>query len=163
LYKDGVTVRSRYFLNNETECEISGEPVPVRPSEAAADDELTWCVGLEAWCSELSDGTGIERSWSREGKLIKSSECAQGTRHGKTVLFRDDRLRKSHHAFNHPGFAVAAVVRIEGQFTAGALLGWDFFDAQGAKVDIPAGLASQTSARTGAKKARSPSVMRRGR
>ena len=147
LYRDGVTVRSRYFLNDDTECDISGEPFPVRPPGAGPDDELTWCPGLEAWCSELSDGTGVERSWSREGKLIKSSECVEGRRHGKTVLFRDDRLRKTHHAFNHPGFAVATVVRIEGQFAEGNVVSWDFFDAREARVDLPAGIAKQTAAR----------------
>jgi hypothetical protein len=152
LYKEGVTVRCRYFLNDDTECAISGEPFPVRPPGPAPDDELTWCPGLEAWCSELSDGTGIERSWSREGKLIKSSECVEGKRHGKTVLFRDDRLRKSHRAFDHPGFAVAAIVRIEGRFSEGNLVGWDFFDAREARVDLPPGLAKQTAGRRGAKR-----------
>jgi hypothetical protein len=152
LFKQGVAVRTRYFLNDESECDISGEPFPARPPEADPDGGLTWCAGLEAWCSELSDGTGIERSWSREGKLIKSSECARGKRHGKTVLFRDDRLRKTHHTFNHPGFGVAAIVRIEGQFAEGNLVSWDFFDAQGARVDVPAGLARQTAARRGARK-----------
>ncbi len=154
LYKEGVAVRGRYFLNDDLECEISGKPFPARPPNVTPNGELTWCPGLEAWCSELSDGTGIERSWSRDGKLIKSSECAEGKRHGKTVLFRDDRLRKTHHAFNHPGFAVAAVVRVEGQFNEGTLVGWDFFDAQEAKVDVPSGLARQTAARRGAKKRR---------
>jgi hypothetical protein len=152
LYREGVAVRSRYFVNDETECDVSGEPFPARPPEAAPDDELSWCPGLEAWCSELSDGTGIERSWSREGKLLKSSECREGRRHGKTVLYRDDRLRKTHHAFNHPGFAVAAVVRIEGQFAEGNVVGWDFFDAQEARVDVPAGMVTQTAARRGTKK-----------
>lgn len=152
LFKQGVAVRTRYFLNDGAECDISGEPFPARPPEAALGDELTWCAGLEAWCSELSDGTGIERSWSREGKLLKSSECARGRRHGKTVLFRDDRLRQRHHAFDHPAFAVAAIVRIEGRFAEGNLVGWDFFDAQEAKVDLPAGLARQTAARRGARK-----------
>jgi len=147
LYKDGMTVRSRYFLDDGTECEISGQPFPVRPPGVAPEEGLTWCPGLEAWCSELSDGTGIERSWSREGKLIKSSECLEGKRHGKTVFFRDDRLRQSHHPFDHPGFAVAAVVRIEGRFTEGNLVGWDLFDARDASVDLPPGLARQLAAR----------------
>jgi antitoxin component YwqK of YwqJK toxin-antitoxin module len=42
LYKEGVAVRSRYFLNDGTECEISGEPFPARPAEAISDDDLTW-------------------------------------------------------------------------------------------------------------------------
>ena len=152
LYKEGVAVRSRYFLNDAAECAISGEPFPARPPNVGPDDELTWCPGLEAWCSELSDGTGTERSWTRDGKLIKSSECAGGKRHGKTVLFRDDRLRKTHHAFNHPGFALAAVARVEGHFREGNLVGWDFFDAQDARIDVPAGLATQTAARKVARK-----------
>ena len=152
LYREGVAVYSRYFLNDDVECEISGKPFPTRPPNVAPHEALTWCPGLEAWCSELSNGTGIERSWSREGTLIKTSECVEGRRHGKTVLFRHDQLRQAHHAFNHPGFAVAAVIRVEGQFTQGNLVGWDFFDAQDAKVDVPAGLAGQTAARKGSKK-----------
>src|SRR5450631_69753 len=147
LYQGGVAVRSRYFLNDGTECEISGEAFPARPATAAGDDNLTWSPGLGAWYSELSDGTGIERNWSREGRLIKSSECVEGKRHGKTVLYRDDRLRKTHHVFDHPGFAVGAVVRIEGRFTNGSPVGWDFFDAWETKVDFAAEMVKQTEAR----------------
>jgi hypothetical protein len=86
--------------------------------------------------------------------LIKSSECLEGKRHGKTVLFRDDRLRQSHHPFDHPGFAVAAVVRIEGRFTEGNLVGWDLFDARDASVALPAGLARQAVARRSTTKRR---------
>jgi hypothetical protein len=151
LYKRGAAVRSRYFLNDGTECEISGKPFPARPPEASPDTELTWCPGLEAWCSELSDGTGVERYWSREGKLLKTSECVEGRRHGKTIFFRDDGLRNAHHAFNHPGFAVAAVVRVEGHFTEGNPVGWDFFDAQELRVDVAAALVSQRGAKKRAK------------
>ncbi len=152
LYKRGVAVRSRYFLSDGTECEISGKPFPARPPEASPDDELIWCPGIDAWCSELSDGTGIERYWSREGKLLKSSECVEGRRHGKTIFFRDDRLRNAYQAFNHPGFAVAAVVRIEGHFAEGQPVGWDFFDAQERRADVAAELASQRGVNKRAKK-----------
>jgi len=144
LYKGGVAIRSRYFLNDGTECEISGEPFPARPAEAPPDEDLTWSPGLEAWYSELSDGTGIERNWSRDGRLIKSSECVEGKRHGKTVIFREDRLRKAHHVFDHPGFAVAAVVRIEGRFAKGTPIGWEFFDARDTRVDFAAEMVTQT-------------------
>jgi antitoxin component YwqK of YwqJK toxin-antitoxin module len=155
LYEKGEAIRSRYFLNDGAECEMSGEPFPARPAEAAPDDDLTWSPGLGAWYSELSDGTGIERNWSREGKLIKSSECLEGKRHGKTVLYRDDQLRKTHHVFDHPGFAVSAVVRIEGRFTDGTPVVWDCFDARDTKVDVAAELVKQTVARRTATRKRS--------
>jgi antitoxin component YwqK of YwqJK toxin-antitoxin module len=155
LYEEGVAVRSRYFLNDGAECEISGEPFPARPPGAAPDDDLTWSPGLGAWYSELSDGTGIERNWSREGKLLKSSECLDGKRHGKTVLYRDDRMRKAHQVFDHPGFAVATVVCVEGHFMNGNPVGWDYFDAHQSKVDLAAELLKQTAARRSAAKKRS--------
>jgi antitoxin component YwqK of YwqJK toxin-antitoxin module len=154
LYEKGEAIRSRYFLNDGTECEISGEPFPARPAEATPDDDLTWSPGLEAWYSELSDGNGIERNWSREGKLIKSSECVNGKRHGKTVLYRDDRLRKTHQVFDHPAFAVGAVVRVEGRFTNGTPVGWDFFDAREERVDFAAEMVKQTEGRRIATKKR---------
>jgi hypothetical protein len=79
----------------------------------------------------------------------------EGKRHGKTVLYRDDRLRKTHHVFDHPGFAIAAVVRIEGRFTNGYPMGWDFFDARNTKVDFAAETVKQTAARRTATKKRS--------
>ena len=50
LYEKGVAVRSRYFLNDGTECEISGEAFPARPAEAApGDDDPTSSPGLGAF------------------------------------------------------------------------------------------------------------------
>jgi hypothetical protein len=160
LYKEGVAVRRRYFLNDGTECEISGEPFPPRPPDATPDDDLTWSPGLGAWYSELSDGTGVERNWSREGKLIKSSECVEGRRHGKTVLFRDDRMRKSHSVFDHPGFVANVVVRVEGQFAHGTPLGWAFFDARGTKVALATELAKQREAKRAKKHVSATDVRR---
>jgi antitoxin component YwqK of YwqJK toxin-antitoxin module len=147
LYEEGIAIRFRYFLNDGTECEISGEPFPPRPADATPNDSLTWSPGLCAWYSELSEGTGIERNWSRDGKLLKSSECVKGKRHGKTVLYRDDRMRKNHRVFDHPAFAVTSVVRIEGHFDSGRPIGWDFFDALDNKVELSVELGKQKAIR----------------
>ena len=151
LYRAGEVVRTRYFLSDGTECESSGQPFPARPSEAAPDEDLVWSPGRGTWYSELSDGTGVQRHWSREGNLLKSSECLKGKRHGRTVLFRDDLMRKSQRAFDHPGFGAARVVRIEGLFADGVPIAWTFFDAGGTEVDLASEVAKQKEVRRRAK------------
>jgi hypothetical protein len=57
LYQEGVAVRSRYFLIDGTECEISGEAFPAPPAEAAPDDDLT-LTGLGTRSSAHDEAIG---------------------------------------------------------------------------------------------------------